>query len=359
MFAPHPASLSFSRCDIRNLFLGFYVPYHHSIPLWEMETDYYLHNLHVKAGRGTPFSMKAYERSFGISVDDGEPLESELRRSRIAKHSPSRNTRAQKGNRDEESYRVSRVRNRCNAQNDALSTWWKAALQENITQRMWMHLGNGHPESAMPPRFERLYQPEKLGQFDRFFTRSWTTPVRRSHSSQHADDTDFETDLNMTRVFSDGTAANNKQRNGVETDPEEAHITLKDFVHRHGFDSCRSESLQTYLVHHDSSGPSVSNSNVGFLGDFSRGNSDVREEYRHHVGSSDYQSYKPQTVEEFKSYLHDYTLQSDNVYGILTVRVSSFTRLHIEHLDQLTRLFEAFRKRKHQRDNQVRPVPRP
>jgi hypothetical protein len=291
-----------------------------------METDYYLHNLHVKAGRGTPFSMKAYERSFGVRVDDGEPIESESRRSRIAKHSPSRNRRAPRGNRDNESYRVSRVRNRCKAQNDALSIWWKAALQENITQRMWMHLGNGHAESAMPPRFERLYQPEKLGQFDRFFTRSWTTPVRRSHSSQHADDTDFESDLKMTRVYSDGTAVVRKQRNGGASDPESAQIALKEFVHRHGFDSCRSESLQTYLVHHDSSAPRVSTSNVGFLGDFSHGSSDVRKEYRDYVGSSDYQSYKPQTVEEFKSYLHDYTLLSDNVDGILTVRVSLCTR---------------------------------
>lgn len=285
-----------------------------------METDYYLHNLHVKAGRGTPFSMKAYERSFGINLDDGEPLESESRSSRIAKHSPSRNRRAPKVNRDDESYRVSRVRNRCKAQNDALSTWWKAALQENITQRMWMQLGNGHPESTMPPRFERLYQPEKLGQFDRFFTRSWTTPVRRSHSSQHADETDFETDLNMTRVFSEGTAAMNKQRNAGESDTEGAQITLKEFVHRHGFDSHRSESLQTYLIHHESSGPRVHTGTVEFLGDFGRGTSDVRDEYMHYVGSSDYQSYNPETVEEFKSYLHDYTLHSDNVDGILTVR---------------------------------------
>lgn len=321
----------------RNLFLGFYVPYHHSIPLWEMETDYYLHNLHVKAGRGTPFSMKAYERSFGINVDDdGEPLESESRRSRIAKHSPSRNRRAHKGNLDDESYRVSRVRNRCRAQNDALSTWWKAALQENITQRMWMQLGNGHPEPTVPPRFERLYQPEKLGQFDRFFTRSWTTPVRRSHSSQHADDSDFETDVNMTRVFSEGTATINKQRSGGESDPEAAQISLTEFVHRHGFDSSRSESLQTYLVHHESSGARPYTGNAEFLGDFGRRYNDVREEYLHYVESSDYESYKPQIVEEFKSYLHDYTLHSDNVDAILTVSRPSRSRCTNEHGNQLT-----------------------
>jgi hypothetical protein len=30
------------------------------------ETDYYLHNFHVKAGRGTMYSMKTYQRAFGI-----------------------------------------------------------------------------------------------------------------------------------------------------------------------------------------------------------------------------------------------------------------------------------------------------
>ena len=30
--------------DAMNLFLGYYLPFRHTIPLWEMETDYYLHN---------------------------------------------------------------------------------------------------------------------------------------------------------------------------------------------------------------------------------------------------------------------------------------------------------------------------
>jgi hypothetical protein len=33
-------------------------------------------------------------------------------------------------------------------------------------------------DSLLPPRYERLYQPEKMAQFDRFFARGWATPLR-------------------------------------------------------------------------------------------------------------------------------------------------------------------------------------
>jgi hypothetical protein len=35
---------------------------------------------------------------------------------------------------------------------------------------MWMQLGIP-ADSMLPPRFERLYQPERIAQFDRFFAR--------------------------------------------------------------------------------------------------------------------------------------------------------------------------------------------
>ena len=66
--------------DAMNLFLGYYLPYRHTIPLWEMETDYYLHNnLHTSVGKGTSHSMETYERAFGVewTEDDSSSRDNE------------------------------------------------------------------------------------------------------------------------------------------------------------------------------------------------------------------------------------------------------------------------------------------
>ena len=58
------------RQDAMNLFLGYYIPSRHTVPLWELESDYYLHNFHVKSGRGSLQAMKLYQRTFGTDWDD-------------------------------------------------------------------------------------------------------------------------------------------------------------------------------------------------------------------------------------------------------------------------------------------------
>lgn len=139
--------------DAMNLFLGYYLPFRHAVPLWEMETDYYLHNFHSQLR--TVQSMKGYQRAFGvhdwdsISDNDSQSAESSLP---VA-----------------QSKRIQLVRNRCNSQNQALSAWWKLAIQANVQQRMWMQLGHNIETSMLPPRYERIYQPSKIAQFDRFF----------------------------------------------------------------------------------------------------------------------------------------------------------------------------------------------
>lgn len=34
--------------DAINLFLGYFIPNNNRTPLWELETDFYLHNFHVE-----------------------------------------------------------------------------------------------------------------------------------------------------------------------------------------------------------------------------------------------------------------------------------------------------------------------
>ena len=118
----------------RNLFLGYYVPYRHKIPLWEMETDYYLHNLDVEIGK----EMKGYQKSFGVlewnnDFDSDGSERISVRRSRIASKKHPNGTNLLVPN---QSLKIQKVRERCRTQNKALSAWWKIALQINIQQRM-------------------------------------------------------------------------------------------------------------------------------------------------------------------------------------------------------------------------------
>ena len=144
-----------------------------AVPLWDIETDYYLHNFHVKSGKGTLHSMKGYQRAFGVvewnEDEDGDfsvnekdsatssnslPPSKVLRPARPVARSVTSTSVDSTVSKNEES-RISKVRRRCTVQNQALSSWWKIAIQANIQQRMWMQLSRSPAESLLPPRFER------------------------------------------------------------------------------------------------------------------------------------------------------------------------------------------------------------
>jgi hypothetical protein len=313
--------------DAMNLFLGYYLPYRHSVPLWEMETDYYLHNFHVKAGRGKKTSMKALQQSFGIAWNEEEGHMDEAIDLSIptATHPSS----ARQGCSDETSYmqqvaeskRVLRVRNRCKVQNYALSSWWKIALQSNLQERMWMKLVGSPSETLLPPRFDRVYQPEKLGQFDRFFSRAWSTPVRRSHAAQHSDGADEGDTADFVRIISCDLRAPNAGNDGFRSDSADEGLPLSQFVEKYGFEARSESSLKLFAMHHNEEQIDMDFNYISH-DDSTRAN--PPEEYARYVAPTNTvapQSYKSETVEEFKSCLFDYTLRSDDVSGIQKVRL--------------------------------------
>jgi hypothetical protein len=248
-----------------------------------METDYYLHNFHVKTGRGTMQSMKAYQVAFGVAdweddedtntVNDKDLAVSSHRQTLGRRHSRS----ATLGSLDtamlkqeDQTVRIQKVRDRCEAQNDSLSTWWKIAIQGNVQQRMWMQLGRSPGESLLPPRFERLYQPGKMAQFDRFFARPWATPVRRSHAAQHNHDSDDEGEIaefrrcisgRQTRAAGGGASITSIEgTSGAKLD--ENMSTLDEFVNDHGFAPRSEPSMKMFLEHHDTQGPQINRSDT-------------------------------------------------------------------------------------------------
>lgn len=299
-----------------------------------MESDYYLHNYHVKAGKGSVYSMKTYEQSFGVDwSDDAESDGANDQESVVSATSyygskpnrtPAPRPLAHQRNismesatsacrRDGESKRVLRVRHRCKAQNDALSNWWKVALQSNIKQRMWMRIGRNTAE-PLPPRYDRIYQPHKLGQFDRFFSRAWTTPVRRSHAAQHTEGLEDGDTVEFTRVVSNKLEPSSISSLKSDTAPSDAGMSLGEFGANYGYESRFESSLPLYVAQH-----------VGQVEPTSEG---PPEEYLRYVspsgtGHTGPASFKKETVQEFEDCLHEFTLQADDVAGIRELAISA------------------------------------
>lgn len=296
-----------------------------------MESDYYLHNFHVKSGKGTTTSMMDYRRAFGLDCcDDDEEISPVVYNEHDA-HSSRRvlATRNQSDNKSRdcistcqrsiESSRVSKVRNRCKSQNLALSTWWKASIQMFFQQRMWMRRGSSRVSADLPLHFDRVYQLDKLSQFDRFFSRTWSTPVRRSHAAQHTDGTDDEDAPEFPRVISLSPLVSLSSL--AEEVRESDSLVISEFIKKWGFGS-RSESTLKLFAEHNASCP-VS-SEYSYIGKCEVSAEEPQQEYLQYVAplSKSFgppNSYKASVVDEFKSCLHDYMLGADDVAGIQKV----------------------------------------
>lgn len=311
-------------------------------PLWEMETDYYLHNLHVKFGRGTMPSMKTYQRAFGVDWSDDEddyhpekePAPMTPNAARRAKLDRIRSIRRgtstlKKDNSisdcdNHESWRISRVRRRCNAQNEALAVWWKEAIQSNIKQRMWMQLGNNPYEFMLPPRFERAYQPDKIAQFDRFFARVWATPVRRSHSASVG--TEYESELSDFRKSISGRMVTDKLMEVDKKENKYLHDVLT-FTETFGYKPAISPTLVRFLEPHRAK--TTMKKNRRFVGSLAPEELPDDEYIQYVSPASNISSNRcrQETYKEFKRCLHDTSLSSDDVGGIKKVRTTLWNRV--------------------------------
>ena len=119
--------------DAMNLFLGYYIPSNNTTPLWELDNDYYLHNFHVNAGRGSLQTMKAYQSMFGVL--EWSDIEGDSSQNHAHRRNESTGSSLSVA---DDLARIDRVKQRCSAQNSALSVWYKVAIQAYIQQRMWM-----------------------------------------------------------------------------------------------------------------------------------------------------------------------------------------------------------------------------
>jgi hypothetical protein len=209
----------------------------------------------------------------------------------------------------------------------------------------WMQLGNSPVESMLPPRFERLYQPEKMAQFDRFFARSWATPVRRSHSAQHSGDGDeqlseFRRSINVTASLvgssskhSDSYPEQGRKKNDLST--------LEEFISSHGFESIKRPTLRRFVQEHDvdvdvrddeikssrADLPKEGSPSYLYLGDTNRRNERIRDEYVQCAKPSE--SIQPSlfnsvAFDDFKECLNGMSLNANDVLGIKNLAESGY-----------------------------------
>jgi hypothetical protein len=128
---------------------------------------------------------------------------------------------------------------------------------------MWMQLGRSTSESMLPPRFDRLYQPDKLVHFDSVFARTWATPVRSSHSAQHSTPTDEDSEILEYRRNISGrgsSSANLVHRYSAEVasspapksdQAAEDEITIQGFVSTCGLKPRVAPTLTRFIKPHD------------------------------------------------------------------------------------------------------------
>lgn len=228
--------------------------------------------------------------------------------------------------------RIQKVRDRCTSQNKALSVWWKIALQSNVQQRMWMTVGNSPVETVIPPRFDRLYQPEKLAQFDRFFARPWATPVRRSHSAQHNSDTDDDAEIAVFRRNISGIPHPIPEQTEDDSQEKPFATTLENCFIDYGLGS-QIQALQTPATgtQEEALGKGGDfHALHSYIGDIDTGSERAQQEYEEYVSPQDENSspFRRNAFEEFKEALDPLSLGADDVSGIRKVRRPMNTLFH-------------------------------
>ncbi|KAJ1458990.1 SacI homology domain-containing protein [Pelagophyceae sp. CCMP2097] len=190
--------------DAINVFLGNYVPSDRATPLWELDSDYYLHNVHVQTG--TPLSMKPRIEAwlddddsdgddFSTSSDstprelaaakifgDARPPEGRV----LALQSPQLALRANAAAKRRQRRTVVRRSKRLQA---TLAAWWIEALRA-----FERDLDGGGEETGVAglaldfvSRFDAVHQPHKLTKFDKVLSHDFFVPVPLAHDSGEPD----------------------------------------------------------------------------------------------------------------------------------------------------------------------------
>lgn len=242
--------------DAMNLFLGHYIPRRHPVPLWDLENDYYLHNYHCKSVTSSMKSLELCRYVSVASLEDEAGFERNstpilTRPKSLSKRRISYPLKDLELGKAQDSWRVERIAKRCSAQNKALASWWRNAIQAYIDQRCWMHLLENPFESMIPNRFERTYgASDQLANFDHFFQRPFTRPLRASRSSKKskAEEEEKESLLLSRKSFSvRKDDSHSEDSHGLNNNDIEDEVTIKDVAKEFGYRNTNQPYLRHFL----------------------------------------------------------------------------------------------------------------
>lgn len=306
--------------DSMNLFLGHYIPSNNSVPLWDMEGDYYLHNYHVKSGLASMQAMKQnhpsmalLEEKVDISGDFVRSIQSPPLDKGLSQYT-NRNfaMRTKSGlkmlevNKNKESARVQVIRKRCHNHNEALSVWWRNAIQKYIEQRCWMSLGGS--SINLVSKFERDHGAQnEIVQFDRYFARPYTRSLPSNTRSK---------EKKVVKEENKALLQNRKKMSVVDieliTDLEENNDDENQVLLAQILKSEHYGKEATYL----SNFLKCQKGNLIHI-PLENGLNDVYQTYIN--PREEKNSTKDDAEKQYLKYLHDVNLASDDVDGILKV----------------------------------------
>jgi hypothetical protein len=297
-----------------------------------MENDYYLHNFHVMNARNATAYMRNHERAFCINcTDDEDEVESPR------KLQPVVHTLIPPITSFVESERIARIRKHSMKQNLALSSWWKAALHANLQEKKLLRFGTMLDNNALPGRFERIYQPEKLTQFDRVFSRVWETPVRRSHAAQHAEGADGDDSCDFARVIAvdvfPSTGRKDREDSALQS------ISIRNVFSAQDFHFNKTNKLHSFVQFFDR--PATSSLYSGAINhDYCSEITNPPDMYRQYCDpmSSKFQDRSKLKVEDFNKALHDVNLSANDVAGICEVIENFSLHCIIQFFDMILTL---------------------
>lgn len=162
--------------DSINLFLGHFIPSYSKFALWELDSDYNLHNKLLRpktpysdeillSQAGSRYAEECFEK---IQESKTEESSESIRKSYLISQSVNDETlmsiisRKMK-RRDAYELKHKRIR-------EAQQEWWRLAIHEHSARKMWMHLSKISPENRRLTSFLRLYKPSILTSFDQIIS---------------------------------------------------------------------------------------------------------------------------------------------------------------------------------------------
>lgn len=201
---------------------------------------------------------------------------------------------------------------------NSIIPWWKIALLSHLKKRLWKDSKEPFDEDALPPKFDRTYQPEKIGYFDSIFSRDWETPHRRDHSAQHSAVQDEGTAF--VRIVTRDHEPQMVPSKYTEDDESGGECTIDTIVkNEQSLDEVPGAAL--FSGYFAKQRPKARSSYVGSdtPGEY------VNPEYLKYCSQSSRPSgyFAQEKVDEFKRALRETTMQADDVAGIREVRLGA------------------------------------